>query len=87
MLISLCTLVVSSDHNNSDACKTAESNRSCHLGPGRIQHAHTANERQISLDDEQKIDSTFRPFCLLSLVFRSLTASNVTPKKDPGHQK
>lgn len=48
------TLVISGDHNYSDAGETAESNRSCHLCSGRIQHAHAADERQIGLDDNKE---------------------------------
>lgn len=54
MRLFLHTLVVSSDHNYTDACKTAKSDRGCHLCPGWIQHAHTADKRQISLGGKRK---------------------------------
>ncbi|KAL0610796.1 hypothetical protein AAY473_020567 [Plecturocebus cupreus] len=42
-------LVVSSDHDDPDACLSAQLYRGGHLDSRRIQHAHTANEGQIGL--------------------------------------
>lgn len=42
-------LVVTCDHDDSDACLPAQLHRGGHFNSRRVQHAHTANESQIGL--------------------------------------
>ena len=48
-LLNSSALVVTRDHDDSDACLPAQLHRGGHFNSRRVQHAHTANESQIGL--------------------------------------
>lgn len=45
-----CALVIPGDHDDADASLAAQRDGGSHFLPGRVQHADTANESQISLE-------------------------------------
>ena len=51
------TLVVACDHNDPDACLPAQLHRGGHFDSWRVQHAHTANESQIGLQQKNHLMS------------------------------